>query len=216
MIFRRTASFPNDWVLALVAVFAVHSGAGAETMPRAGASPGLQAAGNSASQQDVDERGPAPGLRMGEATRSRDRDAMIPLIFTPPRDEPAGTVRVELTLPSGPWRFQRAEAPPRSGWKVSARQRRQPPQGSAAPAETTLLELNLSAGSKALPEGLVGYLRFRLEERSSPLPAGITVGKLETDPPAIEVVAPQSPEGFPGLSTDPSLSPTVTCFFFSH
>ena len=215
MTFKRIASFPHDWVLALAAVFMLHWGASAQAMLRPGALSGLQAAGNTASQQDVKERDAGPELRPGEAARSRDRDAMVPLIFTPHPDEPAGSIRVEMTLPSGPWKFQRAEAPPRSEWKVSARQRRQPPQESETPAVTTL-DLNISAGSKTLPEGLIGYLRFRLEERGSPLPAGITVGKLEAEPPAIEVVAPRSPGEFPGLSNDPSLSPTVTCFFFSH
>ena len=209
MIFRGIATFPNDWVLALVAIITVHSVAASETILSAGALPRLQAAGDSASQQSTDERDAEPGLRLGEPSRSRDRDAIIPLLFTPLRDKTTGTLRVELTLPSGPWRFQRAEAPPRSGWKVSARQRRES-DGKAT------IELNVSSGSKPLPEGLIGYLRLRLDERESPLPSGLTIGRLETEPPAIEVVAPRSPSGFPGLSNDPSLSPTVTCFIFSH
>jgi hypothetical protein len=215
VILGRIASFPNEWVFALLAVIALPAGAVAEPLLR-GAMPGIQTAGPAASQQDAGEGDGEPGVTPGDPTRSRDRDAVIPLIFTPRRDEPAGTIRVELTLPSGPWRFQRAEAPPRSGWKISSRQRRLPAQGSAAPAESTLIELNISAGSKALPGGLIGYLRFRLQDRDSPLPAGVTVGKLETEPPAFEVVAPQAPAGFPGLSNDPSLNPTVTCFFFGH
>ena len=211
MILRRISSFPNDWILVLVAIFVLPSVTCTGALLWAGP---LQAGGNSASQQDVEEHDAGPGLQLGDPTRSRDRDATIPLIFTPRRGEPAGTVRAEVTLPQGPWRFQRAEAPPRSGWKVSARQRR-PSQGSAATPGTTTIELDISAGSRALPGGLLGYLRFRLEERSSSLPAGLTVGKLETEPPAIEVAAPP-PAEFPGLSTDPSLSPSVACFFFTH
>jgi hypothetical protein len=214
VILKRTASFPNKSIL-LVAAISLYSVPGAETL-WAGTVPTLQGIATSAVQQDGEQQDAGPGLQLGDATRSRDRDATIPLIFTPRRGEPAGTVRAELTLPVGPWRFQRAEAPPRSGWKVSARQRRQTSPGTAPAPETTLIELNIAAGSRALPGGLVGYLRFRLDERSSPLPAGVTVGKWETEPPAIEVVGPGSPAEFPSPSTDPSLSPTVTCFFFTH
>ena len=209
MIFRRIAFFPNPWLLALAAVFAVHSDAAAETILRAGASPGIQAAGDSASHQNADERDAQPELRLGEPSRSRDRDATIPLFFMPRPNDPVGDIRAEVVLPSGPWRFQRAEAPRRSEWKVSTRQRRE------SDVKATI-ELNVSSGSKPLPEGLIGYLRLRLDERESPLPSGLTIGRLETEPPAIEVVAPRSPSGFPGLSNDPSLSPTVTCFIFSH
>jgi hypothetical protein len=205
VILRYVTLFSTRCLWAALAVLGAYSVTASESLLWAGTSLAPQTASDSGDG----ERDAGPQLRLGDPSRSRDRDARVPLVFTPRRGEPAGTIRVELTLPSGPWKFDRAEAPPRSGWKVSARQRRQS-------ATLTTIELNVSADNKAVPEGLVGYLRFRLEQRDSPLPSGITVGELETEPPAIEVVAPGSPGGFPGLSNDPSLNPTVTCFIFSH
>lgn len=209
MTFSRIAYLLSSRMLALLAITALQSGFDAGAVVWTGTLPVPQASGNSTSQRDAEEQEAPPRLRLGDPARSRDRDATIPLLFTPRPNDPIGTIQAEVALPSGPWRFQRAEAPPRSAWKVSARQRRESDS-------TATLELNISSGSKPLPEGLIGYLRFRLDGRESPLPSGLTIGKLGTEPPAIEVVAPRPPSGFPGLSNDPSLSPTVTCFIFSH
>ena len=175
-----------------------------------------QTGGQTAARQKAGEPSSGPKLQLGEPTRPREREAVIPLHFTPPAGEPSGSLRIEVTLPPGPWRLQRAEAPPRSAWKISARQRRQSAPEPGKASEPTVIEVSVSAGRREIPEGLIGYLRFRLDVPGSPLPVGLAVAKLETAPPTSPSETPGSGADFPPLSADPPLTPSVSCFFFTH
>ena len=175
-----------------------------------------QTGGQTAAQQKAGEPSSGPKLQLGEPIRSREREAVIPLHFTPRPEEPSGSLRLEVTLPPGPWRLQRAEAPPRAAWKISARQKRQPAPEPGKTSQPTVIEVSVSAGRREIPGGLIGYLRFRLDAPGSPLPAGLAVAKLETAPPASESENPGPAGNFPPLSADPPLTPSVSCFFFTH
>ena len=155
-----------------------------------------------------------PTLRFGEPTRPRDREAAIPIHFAPRRDQPVGSIWADITIPSGPWRFQRAEAAPRSGWRISATRKRQPSRTTPAAGAPTEIELTVTAGRRAIPEGLLGYLRFRLDSTDSPLPGGFSVTKIETAAPDANDEPSSAP--FPPLSSDPPLAPGIACFFFTH
>ena len=213
MTFRPIAHFLNKRILVfsawLLAILALQPCVDLHNPAWAGELPLLQDEGSSAAEKQAEKPETQAQLSLGDADRSRDRDAMVPLLFAPRPNNPVGDIQAEIQVPSGPWRFQRAEAPPRSEWKVSGRQRRDSD-------DTATIELNIISSGKHLPKGLLGYLRFRLDDRESPLPSGLAIGKLQTFPPAIEVVAPGSSGGLPGFSNDPTLTPTITCFFFSH
>lgn len=175
-----------------------------------------QTGGQITVQPKAREQDAGPKLHLGEPTRPREREATVPLFFTPRREEPSGSLRVEVTLPPGPWRLQRAEAAPRAGWKISARQKRQPAPERGRASVPTVIEVIVSAGRREIPEGLIGYLRFRSDAPGSPLPVGLAVAKLETAPPAPESETPGPAADFPPLPADPPLTPTVGCFFFTH
>lgn len=179
------------------------SSAEQQAVSEAGQTSGRMAAREN--REEAQESGPR--VRLGEPARPREREAVISVTFTPRREEPAGNVHAELTLPAGPWRFQRAEAPPRSGLRVSARQRR-------LPSGATQIELSVSSGRRTIPEGPIGNLRFRLDEPSSPLPAGLSVSKVETSAPET-ADSPPLPD-LPPAFADPPFSPGMTCFFFTH
>ena len=179
-----------------------------------GQRPEVAEAGRNAGQRSAEEQDSRPNLRFGEPARPRPREATIPIHFAPRREQPVGSVWADITIPSGPWQFQRAEAPPRSGWRVSATQKRQPARASQTTGGATAIELTVTAGRRAIPEGLLGYLRFRLESADSPLPTGLSVTKMETAVP--EPDDPQAPAYFPPTFSDPTLTPGVTCFIFSH
>jgi hypothetical protein len=76
------------------------------------------------------------------------------------------------------------------------------------------MELTVTAGRRAIPEGLLGHLRFRLDSADSPLPSGVSVTKIETAAP--DAGGEQNPPSFPPLSSDPPLAPGIACFFFTH
>ena len=216
MAFERVHCFRHWLIRMLVTIipfWAFWSASSLAEEPRAVPKRVGQTGGQTAVRQKAGEPDSGPKLQLGEPTRPREREAVIPLHFTPRREEPSGSLRVEVTLPPGPWRLQRAEAPPRSAWKISARQKRQ-----AAPeaGRASVIEVSVSAGRREIPEGLIGYLRFRLDAPSSPLPAGLAVAKLETAPPAPESETPGPAAAFPPLSADPPLTPSVGCFFFTH
>jgi len=179
-----------------------------------GQRPEAAEAGRSAAQPSAQEQESRPSLRFGDSTRPREREATIPIHFVPRRDQPVGSVWADITIPSGPWRFQRAEAAPRSGWRISATQKRQQGRATQAAGAPTEIELTVTAGRRTIPEGLLGYLRFRLDSAGSPLPAGLSVTKIETAVPSAEDA--QTPPAFPPLFSDPPFAPGVGCFFFTH
>jgi hypothetical protein len=182
--------------------------------PVSGQRPEGSEAARGAEQQKAEEQDSRPSLRFGEPTRPREREATIPIHFVPRRDRPVGSVWTDITIPSGPWRFQRAEAAPRSGWRISATQKRQPGRATPAAGAPTEIELTVTAGRRTIPEGLLGYLRFRLDSTDSPLPGGLSVTKIETAVPSAEDA--QAPAAFPPTFSDPTLAPGVGCFFFTH
>lgn len=154
-----------------------------------------------------------PKLQFGQPARSRERDVTIPVHFIPSAKEPAGSIRAEATLPSGPWKFLRAEIPSKSNGMFFARERSQSQQDPGKGKGTILIELSASADSGSIPAGLLGYLRFRLDTPDSPLPAGLVVSKLETSAPTSK---PDKSEGQAPKPSGPIPQPMVTCFFFSH
>ena len=79
-----------------------------------------------------------------------------------------------------------------------------------------MIEVTVSAGRREIPEGLIAYLRFRLDASDSPLPAGLAVASLESAPPTADSESASPAADFPPLPTDPSLNPSVGCFFFTH
>lgn len=217
MLFERAHCFPCRSIRMLVATLPFWTfGSVSGLAEEPGAVAVSQAGRQTVVQQKAGEQNSGPKLQLGEPARPREREAVIPLHFTPRAEEPSGRLRVEVTLPPGPWRLQRAEAPPRSAWKISARQKRQPAQEAGKANEPSVIEVSVSAGRREIPEGLIGYLRFRLDAPGSPLPAGLAVAKLETAPPVPESETPSTGTDFPPLSADPPLTPSVGCFFFTH
>ncbi|MBI4444217.1 MAG: hypothetical protein HY649_12705 [Acidobacteria bacterium] len=147
-------------------------------------------------------------LHLGEATRSGRYEIVIPLHFVAPLEETVGNVHAELVLP-GPWKFQKAELPEQSRWKVSVRQRKQEREGATP---QTVLELTFSAGSRAIVTGILGLLQLASTEEDAAVPS-LEVAKLETSPPVQEVVGPEAASPLPQA---PPVNPAQTCFFFSH
>ena len=76
------------------------------------------------SRQNAEEQGPEAKLDFGEPARTREREAAIPVYFRAPQGEAVGSIRAEVAVPQGLWKFQKAEAPKGSWWKISARQKK--------------------------------------------------------------------------------------------
>ena len=169
------------------------------------------------SRQNAEERGPEAKLDFGEPARTREREAAIPVYFRAPQGKAVGSIRAEVAVPQSLWKFQKAEAPKGSWWKISARQKK--PAAKEEPAKAgrfLVMELRISAGSRAIREGLIGHLRFRSVQSGSPLPGPLEVRKLEVSPPTAEPPETEPPANLPPMTDEPPLNPAQGCFFFTH
>ena len=154
---------------------------------------------------------PGSTLELGRASRGAGVIS-IPLEFTSGLHESVGTITAQLKVPDGPWKFQKAKAPQGSRLEVAARHRRsQDAAGGGA-----VIELEISAGSREVPDGVVGYLTFSETDGSAPDQIPITVAKMETAPPGsdTEPLRSAAPTEIP--ATPDSAAPAPGCFFFTH
>ena len=204
LLFRRRLGNRPMTMLPAVLLLAGLNGA-AESVP---ALPAQESPAGSSELKVSNRRHHQAALRLGEATRSGRHEIVIPMHFVAPLEETVGNVRAELVLP-GPWKFQKAELPEASRWKVSVRQRKQ--QGEGASPQT-VLALTFSAGSRAILTGILGLLQLASSEEDAAVPS-LKVAKLETSPPVPEVVGPGASAPLPQV---PPVNPAQTCFFFSH
>ena len=103
------------------------------------------------SRQNAEEQGPEAKLDFGEPARTREREAAIPVYFRAPQGKAVGSIRAEVAVLQGLWKFQKAESPKGSWWKISARQKK--PAAKEEPAKAgrfLVMELSISAGSRAI------------------------------------------------------------------
>lgn len=151
-------------------------------------------------------------LSLGEAAPRGDREIAIPLHLAAAPNETVGRIRAEVLVPEGPWEFKRMELPKDAGWKASAKERSEIEAGSGE--RQTWIELVMDAGSRAIPDGLLGHLSFSLRGTENQRPSGLAIRKLEVWPPETEIV--ENPEPLAPPSELPIPNPQVGCFFFTH
>ncbi len=151
-------------------------------------------------------------LSLGDAALRGEQEIAIPLHLTAAPGVTVGRIRAEVLVPEGPWKFQRVEPPKDVGWKAAARERSAKEEGSDE--RQTWIELSMDAGSRAIPDGLIGHFEFALRGTGTQRPSGLTVRKLEVWPPEPEVV--RNPDPLAPPSELPGQNPQVGCFFFTH
>jgi hypothetical protein len=151
-------------------------------------------------------------FRLGKLERPRGRIASIPVYYYGNRHtRGAGSFKMELLIPRGPWIFQTAEAPKSSGWKISSKEK-------SSEKGATVVELDIS-GDRPFQDGVLGYVTFQVEPAGSEPPVGLAVRYIEASAPqsgparsgsAPANANPQGPSG------EPPPNPVVGCFFFAH
>lgn len=157
-------------------------------------------------------------LRLGKLERAAGRIASLPVYYNPGHAREVGTIRAEVTVPGSSWIFQTAETPQGAWWKIFSKEKVESGPGeSGGSGRRTLIDLNFSSTTRAIPEGLIGYLRFQVEPVGTPLPAGTAIRK--TDMAGISA-QPSRAVGSGGMSTggvsDRPVSPVSGCFFYMH
>ena len=162
--------------------------------------------------QAAQERRAPSKLLLGEATPAGVRETVVPLFFQSAPGQTIGKIRAEVRVPQGWGQFRRVDLPKNAVWKASVKRRTE--KSADQRSSSTVLEVTISAGSRAIPDGLLGHLRFS-GQQSGELPLPV-VGKLETWPPEPEPVSRgPNEEPFP-MPADPPLNPGLSCFFFTH
>ena len=160
-------------------------------------------------------------LELGEAGHAVGRENSFPLHFTAAEGETVGVIRAEIVVQEGDFEFDRLSLLKDSRLKVSTKKRNEEsenPEGKRA--RQTVIEATFSSGSRAIRNGLIGYLQFGVSrqgrvESARKIP-DITIRKLETSPPEPELLM-GAPSSQPSpLSAEPPTSPAVGCFFFTH
>ncbi len=164
-------------------------------------------------------RGPGAesALVLEKAIRSSQREAKVPVQFTAAAGETVGLIRAQVMVPPGPWRFRKLALPKGSRLKASAKEKKPvETSGETKTSGQTVIEFSFSSGSRAIPNGLIGYLQFSLSEPEAELPESLLLARLETFPPESEAEPVASSEDSLPLPAEPPLNPIQSCFFFSH
>ena len=162
-------------------------------------------------------------LELGKSSQSAGRKISLPLHFTAAEGETVGSIRAGIVVPEGHFEFDRVVLPKDSRLKVSAKKRNEESKDKdteGKPTRQTVIEATFSAGSRAIRNGLIGFLQLDVSKlgraESAPKIPGITIRKLETSPPEPELLMGAPSSRPPSLPADPPSSPAVGCFFFTH
>ena len=140
-------------------------------------------------------------LQLGEAVRAERRDASIPVDFAPVENLEVGRIWAEVTVPEGPWKFDKIEITKGLPLNVQTRKRN-------GDNKRTVIEVDISAGNREVPSGRIAAIKFSLENANSPVPSGLTIRTLQVLPP--QESAPLTPPD------EPPPQPLTGCFFFTH
>ena len=160
-------------------------------------------------------------LELGKAGHAAGRENSFPLHFTAAEGETVGVIRAEIVVPEGDFEFDRLSLPKDSRLKVSTKNKKEESKNREGKrAQQTVIEATFSAGSRAIRNGLIGYLQLVVSrqgraESARKIP-DITIRKLETSPPVPELLMGAPSSRPPSLPADPPSSPAVGCFFFTH
>ena len=160
-------------------------------------------------------------LELGKAGHAAGRENSFPLHFTAAEGETVGVIRAEIVVQEGDFEFDRLSLPKDSRLKISTKKRNEENKNlEGQRARQTVIEATFSAGSRAIRNGLIGYLQLGVSRQGRAKSAreipDINIRKLETSPPEPELLmgAPSSQPS--SLSADPPSNPAVGCFFFTH
>ncbi len=163
-------------------------------------------------------------LELGKAGHAAGRENSFPLHFTAAVGETVGVIRAEIVVPEGDFEFDRVVLPKDSRLKVSTKKRNEESEKSkdneGERTRQTVIETTFSAGSRAIRNGLIGFLQLDVSRQGKaeavPKLPGITIRKLETSPPEPELLMGEPTSRSPSLPSEPPANPAVGCFFFTH
>ncbi len=160
-------------------------------------------------------------LELGKSSQAAGRKISLPLHFTAAEGETVGSIRAEIVVPEGHFEFDRVSLPKDSPLKVSAKKRKEESKDNEGKrTRQTVIEATFSAGSRAIRNGLIGFLQLDISKlgraESAPKIPGITVRKLETSPPEPELLMGEPSQRLLSMPAEPPTNPAVGCFFFTH
>ncbi len=160
-------------------------------------------------------------LELGKTSQAAGREISLPLHFTAAEGETVGSIRAEIVVPEGHFEFDRVLLPKDSRLKVSAKKRKEESKDNEGKrTRQTVIEATFSAGSRAIRNGLIGFLQLDISKlgraESAPKIPGITIRKLETSPPEPELLMSEPSQRPFSMPSEPPTSPAVGCFFFTH
>jgi hypothetical protein len=100
---------------------------------------------------------PVQALNLGEVSPIEDRKIAVPLHFAEVVPGSVGSLFTRLTMTAGEWKFDKFEVP--KGLKLGASAKEIKQERNSRTGET-VMQLHISAGSLAIPRGIVARLRF--------------------------------------------------------
>ncbi len=216
MIFRKCCSKFDPLTLLTLMTMAVVPGPQAALAVALFPPAELQAEGTASEARSSESK-----IEMGKTSQSAGRKMSLPMHFTAAEGETVGSIRAEIVVPEGHYEFDRVLLAKDSRLKVSAKKRNEESKDvEGKRTRQTVIETTFSAGSRAIRNGLIGFLQLDVAKQgraaSSRMISGITIRKIETSPPEPELlVGEPSQRPFP-MPPDPPASPAVGCFFFTH
>ena len=216
MIFRKHC--PDSVSLALLTLVVL---AGLPCPQTAFAGAALRPADMQAKGAASEARSSESKLELGKSSQAANRKISLPLHFTAAEGETVGSIRAEIVVPEGDFEFDRVVLPKDSRLKVSAKKRKEASKDNGRErTRQTVIEATFSAGSRAIRNGLIGFLQLDVSQQGKAEPApelpGITIRKLETSPPEPELLMGEPASLPPSLPSEPPTNPAVGCFFFTH
>ena len=162
-------------------------------------------------------------IELGKSSQSAGRKISLPLHFTAAEGETVGSIRAEIVVPEGHYEFDRVVLPKGSRLKVSAKKRKEESKDNdneGKGTRQTVIEATFSAGSRAIRDGLIGFLQLEVSKlgraESAPKLPGITIRKLKTSPPEPELLMGEPSQRPLPMPSEPPTNPAVGCFFFTH
>ena len=183
-------------------------------------SPGEGAGSGQNSEQTGSHPAEEAKIFAGKPSRLGDSTVSFPLHFHAGPGQNIGLIHVKVSVPGDKWKFLTLDAPPNSRLEVSVEK-----LGEQEGEQEGTLKLEISNGSHAIPNGLVGSLKFSL-----PVPQGgemksPTVLILDAWPPEKHAASGTDGGGGGSDSREPSVdapvpmgpqNPAMGCFFFTH
>ena len=168
-----------------------------------------------AQAEDSPERSRGEALSFGKQQRTKRNEITVSLEFASSEQQLPNRIRAEIEFGEGPWRFEKAEAPPGSSLKIAVKQRGEerenPPDGIG---RFTVLSVELAAGKGTIPAGSAGELVFSLQPPESVETIPLVLREWEVSRAAEQ--APQHPPMLEMPSGEPGMNPSAGCFFFTH